>query len=54
MDRMTSMATFVKVVESEGFSAAARALGISPSMATTHVRSRSGSECGSSTAVPVA
>src|SRR6188508_204248 len=38
MDRMTSMATFVKVVESEGFSAAARALGISPSMATTHVR----------------
>ena len=33
------MATFVKVVESEGFSAAARALGISPSMATTHVRS---------------
>ena len=32
------MATFVKVVESEGFSAAARALGISPSMATTHVR----------------
>jgi DNA-binding transcriptional LysR family regulator len=27
------------VVESEGFSAAARALGISPSMATTHVRS---------------
>ena len=38
MDRMTSMTTFVKVVESEGFSAAARALGISPSMATTHVR----------------
>src|SRR4029079_5206378 len=38
MDRMTSMATFVKVVESEGFSAAARTLGISPSMATTHVR----------------
>ena len=32
------MTTFVKVVESEGFSAAARALGISPSMATTHVR----------------
>ena len=31
---MTSMTTFVKVVESEGFSAAARALGISPSMAT--------------------
>ena len=32
------MTTFVKVVECEGFSAAARALGISPSMATTHVR----------------
>jgi DNA-binding transcriptional LysR family regulator len=38
MDRMTSMATFVKVVDSGGFSAAARALGISPSMVTTHVR----------------
>jgi DNA-binding transcriptional LysR family regulator len=38
MDRMTSMATFVKVVESGGFSAAARALSISPSMATTHVQ----------------
>jgi DNA-binding transcriptional LysR family regulator len=38
MDRMTSMATFVKVVECGGFSAAARALGISPSMVTTHVR----------------
>jgi DNA-binding transcriptional LysR family regulator len=38
MDRMTSMSTFVKVVESGGFSAAARALGMSPSMATTHVQ----------------
>jgi DNA-binding transcriptional LysR family regulator len=38
MDRMTSMAAFVKVVESGGFSAAARTLGISPSMVTTHVR----------------
>jgi DNA-binding transcriptional LysR family regulator len=38
MDRMTSMATFVKVVESGGFSAAARALSVSPSMATTHVQ----------------
>jgi DNA-binding transcriptional LysR family regulator len=38
MDRMTSMSTFVKVVESGGFSAAARALSISPSMATTHVQ----------------
>jgi DNA-binding transcriptional LysR family regulator len=39
MDRMTSMATFVKVVENGGFSAAARALSISPSMATAHVQS---------------
>src|SRR5882757_1812261 len=38
MDRMTSMATFVKVVESGGFSAAARVLGISPSMATAHIQ----------------
>jgi len=35
---MTSMATFVKVVENGGFSAAARALSISPSMATAHVQ----------------
>jgi DNA-binding transcriptional LysR family regulator len=35
---MTSMATFVKVVENGGFSAAARALEISPSMATSHVQ----------------
>src|SRR5688500_3616740 len=39
MDRMTSMATFVKVVESGGFSAAARTLSISPSMVTAHVQS---------------
>src|SRR6516162_2349053 len=39
MDRMTSMATFVKVVESGGFSAATRTLGMSPSMATAHVQS---------------
>src|SRR5919201_2395137 len=39
MDRMTSMATFVKVVESGGFSAAARVLSMSPSMVTTHVQS---------------
>src|SRR5207245_11226184 len=38
MDRMTSMATFVKVVESGGFSAAARTLGMSPSMVTAHVQ----------------
>src|SRR6476659_27001 len=39
MDRMTSMATFVKVAESGGFSAAARTLGMSPSMVTAHVQS---------------
>jgi DNA-binding transcriptional LysR family regulator len=39
MDRMTSMATFVKVVESGGFSAAARALSMSPSMVTAHIQS---------------
>ena len=39
MDRMTSMATFVKVVESGGFSAAARTLSMSPSMVTAHVQS---------------
>ena len=39
MDRMTSMATFVKVVESGGFSAAARTLNVSPSMVTAHVQS---------------
>ena len=39
MDRMTSMATFVKVVESAGFSAAARTLSMSPSMVTAHVQS---------------
>ena len=39
MDRMTSMAAFVKVVESGGFSAAARTLRISPSMVTAHVQS---------------
>jgi DNA-binding transcriptional LysR family regulator len=39
MDRMTSMATFVKVVESGGFSAAARTLSMSPSMVTAHVHS---------------
>src|SRR5919204_3596382 len=38
MDRMTSMTTFVKVVDVGGFAAAARKLNISPSMVTTHVR----------------
>jgi DNA-binding transcriptional LysR family regulator len=39
MDRMTSMATFVKVVDVGGFSAAARALDMSASMVTNHVQS---------------
>src|SRR2546423_2979107 len=39
MDRMTSMAAFVKVVESGGFSAAARTQGMSPSMVTALVQS---------------
>jgi len=39
MDRMTSMATFVKVVEIGSFSAAGRALEMSPSMVTNHVQS---------------
>jgi DNA-binding transcriptional LysR family regulator len=37
MDRVASMTAFVKVAESSGFSAAARQLGISTSMVTTHV-----------------
>jgi DNA-binding transcriptional LysR family regulator len=39
MDRMTSMATFVKVVDVGSFSAAARALDMSASMVTNHVQS---------------
>ena len=35
---MTSMTAFVKVVDVGGFAAAARKLGMSPSMVTTHVR----------------
>jgi DNA-binding transcriptional LysR family regulator len=38
MDRMTSMTTFAKVVESGSFSAAARALQMSASMVTAHVQ----------------
>lgn len=38
MDRLTSMTTFVKVVEHGGFAAAARTLGIAPSAATNHVQ----------------
>ncbi len=39
MDRMTSMATFVKVVDIGGFSAAGRALNMSAAMVTNHIRS---------------
>src|ERR1700694_2705086 len=39
MDRLTSMTAFVKVVDNGGFSAAARALHMSPSMVTTHIQS---------------
>jgi DNA-binding transcriptional LysR family regulator len=38
MDRMLGMSTFVKVVDSGGFSAAARALNISASAVTTHIQ----------------
>jgi DNA-binding transcriptional LysR family regulator len=38
MDRMTSMSTFVKVVGTGGFSAAARSLGVAPSMVTAHIQ----------------
>lgn len=38
MDRMTSIATFVKIAEAGGFAAAARKLGVSPSTATTQIQ----------------
>jgi DNA-binding transcriptional LysR family regulator len=38
MDRLTTITSFVKVVENSGFSAAARRLNISPSLVTTHVK----------------
>lgn len=38
MDRLTAITSFVKVVENDGFSAAARRLDISPSLVTTHVK----------------
>ncbi len=38
MDRMTSMTTFVKVVEAGGFAAAARRLEMSPSTVTGHIQ----------------
>jgi len=38
MDRLKSLATFVQVVESGGFSAAARQLAMSPTMASEHIQ----------------
>jgi DNA-binding transcriptional LysR family regulator len=38
MDRITSLTTFVKVVDCNGFAAAARALDMSPSSVTIHIR----------------
>jgi DNA-binding transcriptional LysR family regulator len=38
MDRLSTMVSFVKVVENAGFSAAARELNNSPSLMTTHVK----------------
>jgi DNA-binding transcriptional LysR family regulator len=38
MDRLKSLTTFVQVVESGGFSAAARRLNMSPTMASEHVQ----------------
>jgi DNA-binding transcriptional LysR family regulator len=39
MDRITSMSSFVKVVDTGGFSSAARALNLSPSVVTNHIQS---------------
>jgi DNA-binding transcriptional LysR family regulator len=39
MDRITSMTSFVKVVDTGGFSSAARALNLSPSVVTNHIQS---------------
>jgi DNA-binding transcriptional LysR family regulator len=38
MDRMASIATFVKIAEAGGFAAAARKLGVSPSTVTTQIQ----------------
>jgi DNA-binding transcriptional LysR family regulator len=38
MDRMTSIATFVKIADAGGFAAAARKLGVSPSTVTTQIK----------------
>src|SRR5262245_6346531 len=39
MDRVTSLLSFVKVVELSGFSSAARQLNLATSIVTTHVKS---------------
>jgi DNA-binding transcriptional LysR family regulator len=39
MDRVTSIMSFIKVVDSGGFAAAARALDLSPSVVTNHIQS---------------
>jgi DNA-binding transcriptional LysR family regulator len=39
MDRVSSMLSFVKVVEQGGFSSAARQLNLATSVVTTHVKS---------------
>ena len=38
MDRMASLTAFVRVVESGGFTAAARHLNLSPTMVSNHVQ----------------
>jgi len=38
MDQLNQMATFVQVVERGGFSAAARELGVAPSVVTSHIQ----------------
>jgi DNA-binding transcriptional LysR family regulator len=38
MDRFDQIATFVRVVQLQGFSAAARDLGVAPSVVTTHIQ----------------
>jgi DNA-binding transcriptional LysR family regulator len=38
MDQLSQMSTFVKVVERGGFSAAARDLGVAPSVVTSHIQ----------------
>ena len=39
MDRVTSIMSFIKVADTGGFAAAARALDLSPSVVTNHIQS---------------